>query len=182
MSLRRRERRPIFPGLLDSQIIPSAVIQSRGAYKSRALRPPTLIRALRLSLRGFLHGRDPADGDRRRRPADEERAHRSGRRGELPLRDIPGLVRAVQGGEDAVISRRVDAGAVDSSARGSKKWAGQITDLGRSMALFPLSPRLARMLVSGQQHWCFYIQGCSGIRKVSSDSDGKGKKSLHLPM
>jgi ATP-dependent RNA helicase DHX37/DHR1 len=30
----------------------------------------------------------------------------------------------------------------------------QITDLGRSMALFPLSPRFARMLVSGQQHGC----------------------------
>ncbi|KAF8967048.1 P-loop containing nucleoside triphosphate hydrolase protein [Flammula alnicola] len=31
---------------------------------------------------------------------------------------------------------------------------GQITDLGRSMALFPLSPRFSRMLVSGQQHGC----------------------------
>lgn len=31
---------------------------------------------------------------------------------------------------------------------------GQITDLGRSMALFPLSPHFARMLVSGQQHGC----------------------------
>ncbi|THH11168.1 hypothetical protein EW145_g835 [Phellinidium pouzarii] len=31
---------------------------------------------------------------------------------------------------------------------------GPITDLGRAMALFPLSPRFAKMLVSGQQHGC----------------------------
>jgi len=30
----------------------------------------------------------------------------------------------------------------------------QITDLGRAMALFPLSPRFSRMLVGGQQHGC----------------------------
>ncbi|KAF8635912.1 hypothetical protein AX15_000090 [Amanita polypyramis BW_CC] len=30
----------------------------------------------------------------------------------------------------------------------------QITELGRAMALFPLSPRFSRMLVSGQQHGC----------------------------
>lgn len=30
----------------------------------------------------------------------------------------------------------------------------QITDLGRMMSLFPLSPRFSRMLVSGQQHQC----------------------------
>ncbi|KAF9534476.1 P-loop containing nucleoside triphosphate hydrolase protein [Crepidotus variabilis] len=30
----------------------------------------------------------------------------------------------------------------------------QITDLGRAMSLFPLSPRLSRMLVTGQQHGC----------------------------
>ena len=29
-----------------------------------------------------------------------------------------------------------------------------ITELGRSMALFPLSPRFAKMLVSGRQHGC----------------------------
>ncbi|KIM43329.1 hypothetical protein M413DRAFT_444160 [Hebeloma cylindrosporum] len=34
------------------------------------------------------------------------------------------------------------------------KKEGQITDLGRAMALFPLSPRFSRMLVSGQQHGC----------------------------
>ncbi|CAL1713077.1 unnamed protein product [Somion occarium] len=31
---------------------------------------------------------------------------------------------------------------------------GQITDIGRAMALFPLSPRYSRMLVSGRQHGC----------------------------
>ncbi|EKM60771.1 uncharacterized protein PHACADRAFT_203923 [Phanerochaete carnosa HHB-10118-sp] len=31
---------------------------------------------------------------------------------------------------------------------------GQITDVGRAMALFPLSPRFSRMLVSGRQHGC----------------------------
>ncbi|EKM79367.1 hypothetical protein AGABI1DRAFT_74345 [Agaricus bisporus var. burnettii JB137-S8] len=32
--------------------------------------------------------------------------------------------------------------------------SGQITDLGRTMALFPLSPRYSRMLAAGQQHQC----------------------------
>ncbi|KIK69520.1 hypothetical protein GYMLUDRAFT_33890 [Collybiopsis luxurians FD-317 M1] len=31
---------------------------------------------------------------------------------------------------------------------------GQITELGKTMSLFPLSPRFSRMLVSGQQHKC----------------------------
>lgn len=31
---------------------------------------------------------------------------------------------------------------------------GQITDVGRTMSLFPLSPRFSRMLVSGRQHGC----------------------------
>jgi ATP-dependent RNA helicase DHX37/DHR1 len=31
---------------------------------------------------------------------------------------------------------------------------GQITPLGKTMALFPLSPRFSRMLVNGQQHGC----------------------------
>lgn len=36
----------------------------------------------------------------------------------------------------------------------------QITDLGRVMALFPLSPRFSRMVVSGQQHGCLpYVIG-----------------------
>lgn len=44
------------------------------------------------------------------------------------------------------------APAVGSSSILKKE--GQITDLGRAMALFPLSPRFSRMLVSGQQHGC----------------------------
>ncbi|KAH9950532.1 P-loop containing nucleoside triphosphate hydrolase protein [Amylocystis lapponica] len=31
---------------------------------------------------------------------------------------------------------------------------GEITDVGKAMALFPLSPRFSRMLVSGRQHGC----------------------------
>jgi ATP-dependent RNA helicase DHX37/DHR1 len=31
---------------------------------------------------------------------------------------------------------------------------GHITDLGRAMSLFPLSPRFSRLLVTGQQHGC----------------------------
>ena len=31
---------------------------------------------------------------------------------------------------------------------------GQITDLGKTMSLFPLSPRFSQMLVNGQQHGC----------------------------
>jgi len=45
------------------------------------------------------------------------------------------------------------APALRSSSIVAKK-EGQITDLGRAMALFPLSPRFSRMLVSGQQHGC----------------------------
>jgi ATP-dependent RNA helicase DHX37/DHR1 len=36
----------------------------------------------------------------------------------------------------------------------SKNETGQITELGRAMSLFPLSPRFSRMLVSSQQHGC----------------------------
>lgn len=32
--------------------------------------------------------------------------------------------------------------------------SSQITDLGRTMALFPLSPRFSRMLAAAQQHQC----------------------------
>lgn len=31
---------------------------------------------------------------------------------------------------------------------------GQVTELGKTMSFFPLSPRFSRMLVSGQQHGC----------------------------
>lgn len=40
--------------------------------------------------------------------------------------------------------------AVDTASR----VGGKITDLGRSMALFPLSPRFSKMIVTGQQHGC----------------------------
>ncbi|GAA5824419.1 hypothetical protein JCM5353_005031 [Sporobolomyces roseus] len=40
--------------------------------------------------------------------------------------------------------------AVDNAS----KVGGKITDLGRSMALFPLSPRFSKMIVTGQQHGC----------------------------
>jgi ATP-dependent RNA helicase DHX37/DHR1 len=42
-------------------------------------------------------------------------------------------------------------GALSESKTGD---GGQITDIGRAMSLFPLSPRYARMLVSGRQHGC----------------------------
>jgi ATP-dependent RNA helicase DHX37/DHR1 len=38
--------------------------------------------------------------------------------------------------------------------KSSMTTGAQITELGRTMALFPLSPRFSRMLVSGQQHGC----------------------------
>lgn len=47
----------------------------------------------------------------------------------------------------------VHLGALEASDS-SAKVGGKITELGRSMALFPLSPRFAKMLVAGQQHGC----------------------------
>jgi ATP-dependent RNA helicase DHX37/DHR1 len=38
--------------------------------------------------------------------------------------------------------------------------SSQITDLGRAMSLFPLSPRFSRMLVSSQQHGCLPFVIC----------------------
>lgn len=43
-------------------------------------------------------------------------------------------------------------GAVSSSSSGIGN--GEITDIGRAMSLFPLSPRYSRMLISGRQHGC----------------------------
>lgn len=40
------------------------------------------------------------------------------------------------------------------AAAGDPSHDGQITELGRLMSLFPLSPRFSRMLVSGQQQGC----------------------------
>jgi len=39
-------------------------------------------------------------------------------------------------------------------AAGDSSVDGQITELGRLMSLFPLSPRFSRMLASGQHHGC----------------------------
>ncbi|KAJ8494910.1 hypothetical protein ONZ51_g2046 [Trametes cubensis] len=39
-------------------------------------------------------------------------------------------------------------------AKGGSTLGGSITDIGRTMSLFPLSPRFSRMLVSGRQHGC----------------------------
>ena len=44
-------------------------------------------------------------------------------------------------------------GALSAPGPGSGA-GGKITDIGRAMSLFPLSPRYARMLVSGRQHGC----------------------------
>ena len=47
----------------------------------------------------------------------------------------------------------VNLGALEASTS-SSKLGGRITELGRSMSLFPLSPRFSKMLVAGQQHGC----------------------------
>lgn len=47
----------------------------------------------------------------------------------------------------------VHLGALEASISAAKV-GGRITELGRSMALFPLSPRFSKMLVAGQQHGC----------------------------
>ncbi|KAJ7505327.1 P-loop containing nucleoside triphosphate hydrolase protein [Mycena galericulata] len=71
---------------------------------------------------------------------------------------------------------------------------GQITELGRLMSLFPLSPRFSRMLVSGQQQGCLpYIisvvsalsvgdpflhdEGLAADEDIEPDTDGKGTDS-----
>lgn len=41
-----------------------------------------------------------------------------------------------------------------SVMEGPSVTGGEITDVGRAMSLFPLSPRFSRMLVSGRQHGC----------------------------
>ncbi|GAA5917841.1 hypothetical protein JCM6882_000837 [Rhodosporidiobolus microsporus] len=47
----------------------------------------------------------------------------------------------------------VHLGALEASDAASRV-GGKITALGRSMALFPLTPRFAKMIVAGQQHGC----------------------------
>ena len=48
----------------------------------------------------------------------------------------------------------VNLGALQVPSTSSKTNDGHITELGKAMALFPLSPRFSKMLVSGQQHGC----------------------------
>lgn len=66
---------------------------------------------------------------------------------------------------------------------------GHITDLGKAMALFPLSPRCSRMLIGGQQHGClpyvislaailsagdpFIREDNVGNEEVNTDSEGE---------
>lgn len=45
-------------------------------------------------------------------------------------------------------------GALAAPDGKSATLGGQITEVGRAMSLFPLSPRFSRMLVSGRQHGC----------------------------
>ncbi|KAF7291554.1 hypothetical protein HMN09_01246500 [Mycena chlorophos] len=59
-------------------------------------------------------------------------------------------------------------GASTGAGAGESTVDGQITEIGRQMSLFPLSPRFSRMLVSGQQEGCLpYV-----ISIVSSMSVG----------
>ncbi|KZO96940.1 P-loop containing nucleoside triphosphate hydrolase protein [Calocera viscosa TUFC12733] len=50
----------------------------------------------------------------------------------------------------------VHLGALESPSLGNKDGAlsGRITELGKAMALFPVAPRFAKMLVAGKQHGC----------------------------
>lgn len=48
----------------------------------------------------------------------------------------------------------LESGEQVSAASGLRSVGARITDVGRAMASFPLSPRFAKMLVSGQQHGC----------------------------
>lgn len=45
-------------------------------------------------------------------------------------------------------------GALAPAPGGAPLGGGAVTEIGRTMALFPLSPRFSRMLVSGRQHGC----------------------------
>ncbi|CAO1626729.1 unnamed protein product [Sympodiomycopsis kandeliae] len=51
------------------------------------------------------------------------------------------------------ILTRLGALSLDGDAR-IRKQVARITELGRTMALFPLNPRFAKLLVQGQQHGC----------------------------
>jgi HrpA-like RNA helicase len=79
-------------------------------------------------------------------------------------------------------------GAFKDSAVNTGAVGGEITELGRAMALFPLSPRFSRMLVSGQQHGCLpYViaivsalsVGDPFLHEEALDKDDDGSESDH---
>lgn len=63
--------------------------------------------------------------------------------------DRPTLMKA-----ETILTHLGALGAPSLSGGTSGTMGGQITKLGKTMSLFPLSPRFSRMLVSGQQHGC----------------------------
>lgn len=75
-------------------------------------------------------------------------------------------------------------GALEGS-QSSSKVGGKITELGRAMSLFPLSPRFSKMLIAGQQHGCLpYViavvcalsVGDPFIREANlGDNEGEGE-------
>ncbi|KAI5825792.1 P-loop containing nucleoside triphosphate hydrolase protein [Schizophyllum commune Tattone D] len=79
-----------------------------------------------------------------------------------------------------------------SSGMGSGE--GRITELGRTMALFPLTPRFARMLASGGQHGCMPYVIClvsalsvgdpflreEGLLQDDEEDADEGKELTHL--
>ena len=88
-------------------------------------------------------------------------------------------------------------GALTPASGGSGKvLGGAITDVGRTMSLFPLSPRFSRMLVSARQHGClpYIIAIVSALSvgdpflreealeqdKGSDDEDEEDEETTHL--
>ncbi|KAL7285666.1 hypothetical protein ACG7TL_000771 [Trametes sanguinea] len=83
-----------------------------------------------------------------------------------------------------------------SPAKGGSTLGGSITDVGRTMSLFPLSPRFSRMLVSGRQHGClpyvitivsalsvgdpFLREESLGLDKEESESEDEDEDMQHL--
>ncbi|KAH9846064.1 P-loop containing nucleoside triphosphate hydrolase protein [Lenzites betulinus] len=81
-------------------------------------------------------------------------------------------------------------------APGGAPLGGPITDVGRTMALFPLSPRFSRMLVSGRQHGClpyviavvaalsvgdpFLREEAIDLEKDGSDDEDEDEAIAHL--
>ncbi|KZT73805.1 P-loop containing nucleoside triphosphate hydrolase protein [Daedalea quercina L-15889] len=87
-------------------------------------------------------------------------------------------------------------GALAPPAGGSFILGGAITDIGKAMSLFPLSPRYSRMLVSGRQHGClpyvitvvsilsvgdpFLREEVVGNAEENSDDDDESEELAHL--